>query len=93
MGCGVINGGGAAQVDLYDIKHALGIEDDYHDATLRIYVDEVIAFLVDAGVSASKITPGIVARGVTDLWNYGSGEGKLSEYFKVRAAQLACMGR
>lgn len=79
-------------VDLYDIKHALGIEDDYHDATLRIYVSEVMDFMVDAGVPASAITPGVVARGVSDLWNYGAGEGRLSEYFKMRTAQLALTG-
>jgi len=76
-------------VTLADVKNALGVTGDYLDATLQLYVDEVIDFLVDAGVSKSNITCGIVARGVSDLWNYGSGEGKLSEYFFQRAAQLA----
>ena len=56
------------------------------------YIDEVVAYLNDAGVASSKITPGIVARGVSDLWNYGSGDGKLSEYFMQRAAQLSYKG-
>lgn len=71
------------------VKRALGITGDYQDATLQVYIDEVIAFLTDAGVPENKITSGIVARGVSDLWNYGAGEGKLSEYFLQRAAQLS----
>lgn len=76
-------------VTLEDVKNALGITGDYQDATLQIYFDEVIDFLVDAGVSNGNITSGIVARGVSDLWNYGGAEGKLSEYFMQRASQLA----
>lgn len=74
---------------LTDVKNALGITGDYLDATLQIYFDEVVAFLIDAGVAETHITSGIVARGVTDLWNYGGAEGKLSPYFLQRAAQLA----
>lgn len=76
-------------VTLADVKNALGITGDYQDNTLQIYFDEVVAFLVDAGVSESNITKGIVARGVADLWNYGGAEGKLSDYFLQRAAQLS----
>ena len=71
------------------VKRALGITGDYQDATLQVYIDEVIAFLKDSGVPEAKITSGVVARGVSDLWNYGAGEGKLSEYFLQRAAQLS----
>ena len=74
---------------LEDVKAALGITGNYQDNTLRIYFDEVVDFLVGAGVAQSNITSGIVARGVSDLWNYGSGNGKLSQYFMQRAAQLA----
>ena len=77
---------------LEDVKDALGVTGDYQDATLQSYVDEVTAFLVDAGVSASNITSGVIARGVADLWNYGAGEGKLSSYFMMRASQLALKG-
>lgn len=76
-------------VTLDDVKNALGITGDYLDTTLQIYFDEVVDFLQDAGVKQSNITKGIVARGVSDLWNYGAGEGKLSTYFMQRAAQLA----
>lgn len=75
-------------VTLADVKNALGITGIYQDDTLQIYFDEVIAFLVDAGVPESNITSGIVARGVSDLWNYGGGDGKLSQYFVQRAIQL-----
>lgn len=73
------------------VKDALGITGTYQDATLRSYIDEVIAYLIDAGVSDGDITAGIIARGVSDLWNYGSGEARFSEYFMQRAAQLAYM--
>lgn len=76
-------------VTLDDIKNALGIVGYYQDATLQIYFNEVVEFLADAGVSKSNMTAGIIARGVSDLWNYGSGEGKLSLYFMQRATQLA----
>ena len=71
------------------VKNATGITGEYQDDTLQEWFDEVVDFLKDAGVSEAHITDGIVARGVLDLWNYGAGEGKLSEYFKQRAAQLA----
>lgn len=76
-------------VTLADVKNALGITGDYQDGTLQIYFDEVTTFLTDSGVKAANITAGIVARGVSDLWNYGEAGGKLSEYFMQRAAQLA----
>ena len=76
-------------VTLDDVKAALGVTGDYQDSTIQVYYNEVISFLNDAGVSADKITPGIVSRGVSDLWNYGGAEGKLSEYFIQRASQLA----
>ena len=76
-------------VTLADVKNALGVVGTYQDATLQVYFDEVIAFLTDSGVKSANITPGIVARGVSDLWNYGEQGGKLSEYFVQRAAQLA----
>ncbi len=79
-------------VNLESVKNALGVTGTYQDATLQVYVDEVVAFLKDAGVPESNITSGIVARGVSDLWNYGAGEGKLSDYFRMRAIQLGLKG-
>lgn len=78
---------------LADVKTALGITGTYQDATLQQYIDEVVAFLNDAGVASANITSGIIARGVSDLWNYGAGEGKLSSYFMQRASQLALKGQ
>lgn len=74
---------------LSKVKKALGIEGTYQDETLQGYIDEVTDFLIDAGVKSANITSGIVARGVSDLWNYGAGEGKLSSYFMQRATQLS----
>ena len=71
------------------VKNALGIVGDYQDDTLTEYINEVVAFLKDAGVKEQNITIGVVARGVSDLWNYGTGEGKLSSYFMERATQLS----
>lgn len=74
---------------LNGVKNALGITGDYQDEALTEYISEVVDFLRDAGVTERHITNGIVARGVSDLWNYGSGEGRLSQYFIQRATQLA----
>lgn len=79
-------------VTLEQVKAALGIVGGYQDATLQVYFDEAVAFLTDAGVSEANITAGVVARGVSDLWNYGAGDGKLSPYFMQRAAQLSYKG-
>lgn len=77
---------------LTDVKTALGITGEYQDSTIQAYIDEVEGFLIDAGVSADKITNGVVARGVSDLWNYGEGGGTLSPYFFQRATQLTYKG-
>lgn len=71
------------------VKNGLGITGDDLNITLTEYIDEVVGFLKDAGVLEINITAGIVTRGVSDLWNYGTGEGKLSEYFLQRATQLS----
>lgn len=76
-------------VTLEMVKNAMGIVGDYQDATLTVYLNEVMDFLKDSGVAEANITAGLVARGVSDLWDYGSGTGKLSTYFMQRAAQLA----
>lgn len=74
---------------LSSVKSALGIVGDYQDETISEYIDEVVSFLVDAGVKNQNITSGIIARGVSDLWNYGAADGKLSNYFLQRATQLS----
>ena len=77
-----------AETMLSKVKSALGITGAYLDGTIGEYIAEVMDFLKDAGIREDKITAGIVARGVADLWNYGS-NGKLSEYFMQRATQLS----
>lgn len=74
---------------LEKVKISLGITGTYQDDTVNEYILEIKAFLTDAGVKKSNITVGLVARGVSDLWNYGAGKGRLSEYFMQRASQLA----
>lgn len=78
---------------LTKVKSALGITGNYQDATLNIYIDEVKAYMQDAGVPESiinsDISAGVISRGVTDLWSYGTNDGKLSNYFYQRVSQLA----
>lgn len=78
---------------LEKIKEMLGITGNYHDALLQNYIDEVKQYLLDGGVQSevveSMASTGAIAKGVIDLWDYGSGNGKLSPYFKERAIQLA----
>lgn len=78
---------------LAKVKTALGITGEYQDDTLLIYIDEVKEYLRDAGVKDkivdSNIAIGVISRGVSDLWNYGSGNAQLSLYFMQRATQLA----
>lgn len=76
-------------VALADVKTLTGITGDYQDDLIQGWMDEAEAFLVDAGVKAQYITAGLIARGVLDLWNYGAGDGKFSEYFIQRAIQLS----
>ena len=83
----------ALNFTLEDIKNGSGLQgNDYQDDTVQFWIDETVAYLKDAGVPESKITAGIVARGVFDLWDYGSGKGELSPYFMNRAIQLAIKG-
>lgn len=78
---------------LSKVKSALGITGEYQDETLTVYIDEVKAYMMSAGVSEEVINSGasvgVIARGVTDLWNYNGGGGKLSDYFYQRVSQLA----
>lgn len=77
---------------LEKVKMSIGITGTFHDETLNGYIQEVKEFLKDAGVKdgvldSDSIT-GIIARGVSDLWNYGAGGTTLSPYFMQRATQL-----
>lgn len=75
---------------LKKVKTALGITGSYQDNTLMEYIVEVKLFLQDLGVPKqvvdSDAAAGVISRGVSDLWNYESGD--LSKYFYQRAIQL-----
>lgn len=74
------------------VKNSLNINGAQFDITLQLYIDEVKEYLRSAGVLSevvgSTLAVGCIARGVADLWNYGNGDTKLSEYFYQRAEQL-----
>ncbi len=78
---------------LTNVKNAMGITTEYTDDTLTVYVNDVISFMQSAGVSESVVysdaAVGCIARGVIDLWDYGAGTAKFSDYFKMRVTQLA----
>lgn len=75
------------------VKKSLGITGNYQDDTIKEYIDEVKRYLIDGGVPKKVIedpsTVGVIARGVSDLWNYGSGGTSFSPYFLQRAIQLS----
>lgn len=77
---------------LAKVKSSLGITGTYQDETLKIYIDDVKQYLLHAGITQTVIDSsaavGVIARGVTDLWNYGAGTAHLSDYFYQRAIQL-----
>ena len=81
---------------LQDVKSDLGITGTFQDKTIQGYIDEVKEFMLNGGVSEiivnSKKAKGIISRGVSDLWNYGSGGTNLSPYFFQRVTQLALSG-
>lgn len=78
---------------LKEIKNALGITGDHLNSTLNIYINEVKEFMLDGGVNQKIVDStsaiGAIARGVSDLWNYGAGDAQLSTYFIQRVSQLA----
>ena len=77
---------------LEKVKSTLNVTGDHFNATLQLYIEEVKGYLASAGVRAdvlnSTLAVGCIARGVADLWNYGNGDTKLSEYFYQRADGL-----
>lgn len=64
----------------------------FRDDLLTAYINEVKDFMRNAGVKESVISSdsavGLIAIGVSDLWNYQAGGVKLSEYFTQRVIQL-----
>ena len=79
---------------LNTVKTALNITGTYQDETLNVYIADVKNFMSDSGVSNdlinSTMSVGVIARGVSDLWNYGSAT--LSDYFIPPVIQLTSTG-
>lgn len=79
------------------VKEAIGVTGNYQDATIQQWINEAQQYMLDAGVDESivnsSVSAGTVARGVSDLWNYGAGDGKLSPYFHERVIQLSMKTR
>ena len=77
---------------LQEIKNRLSITGDFHNDLLTGYANDTKEYLLSAGVKKSVVESeksiGVIARGVADLWNFGSGDGKFSEVFYQRAIQL-----
>lgn len=75
------------------VKSALNITGEFQDETILEYIREIKEYLLDAGVPEERVNSsavvGVLSRGVADLWNYGSGSGALSPYFKERVIQLS----
>lgn len=82
---------------LEKVKEALSITGNFQDKALMIYLEEVRDYLEGAGVNKSILDSeqaiGILSRGASDLWNYGSGNAALSPYFYERAIQLVYRSR
>lgn len=77
---------------LEEVKDTIGITGNYQDKTILRHINEVSVYMESAGVPAAVLVSekaiGAIARGVSDLWNYGSGSGSLSPYFYQRIIQL-----
>lgn len=70
---------------------------NWRDAMLMVFINEIKAFMLDAGVPEGKIlseaSVGCFLMGVNDLWNYQPGGTKFSPYFEKRVIQLATGNR
>lgn len=76
-------------VALSDVLNAMGITGEYQNDQIRPFYEDIVSYITDAGVKPNNVTAALVARGILDTWNYGAGDGKLSEYFIQRVTQLA----
>ena len=78
---------------LKEVKTRLGITGEYQDAIILSHIEDVTAFMVDAGVdyelAISRAALGAISRGVADLWNYGAGDAEFSRVFFQRLTQLS----
>ena len=72
------------------VKQALGVTGTFTDNTISQYIEDVVDYMRGAGVSAAltAASPGVIARGVSDLWDNDGGNVKFSPAFHERVAQL-----
>ena len=77
---------------LSEVKKRIGVTGDYQNDVISGHIQDVKDYMIDAGVSDfvmdSNAIIGAVTRGVSDLWDYGSGKGEFSPYFIQRVTQL-----
>lgn len=78
---------------LTKVKKILSMTGTYNDDAITLLITDVKYYLQDAGVHEVAVNShaaiGVIARGVADLWDLGSGTVNLSPFFKERAIQLA----
>lgn len=76
---------------LTGVKNALGITGDFTDNAISAWIDVVVNYMQNAGVSDAVISAsvGVVARGVSDLWDNDGGNVKFSPAFQMMVSQLA----
>ena len=81
---------------LSEVKKRIGVTGDYQNDVISGHIQDVKDYMIDAGVSDSVMNSsaiiGAVTRGVSDMWDYGSGKGEFSPYFMQRVTQLAYKG-
>lgn len=69
---------------------------EWRDEMLTVFIDEVKAFMSDAGVASEVLTSekavGCIMIGVNDLMNYQPGGVRFSDYFNKRVIQLCGKG-
>lgn len=79
---------------LEKVKSMLNITGDFQNETISLYIAEVKDFILKAGVDENILncdsSVGVIARGVSDLWNFDGG--KFSEAFLMRVTQLSVKG-
>lgn len=76
---------------LAKVKLVLGETSNFADDILLIYLDEILDYMKNAGVSdkIAHASAGVIARGVSDLWDNDGGNVRFSPYFHERVTQLA----
>ena len=73
-------------------REAMGIYVNYQDDQLKPRFYTVFQYLRNAGISEAKLLSedavGLLATGVSDLWNYGAGGTTFSPFFYDAAENL-----